>query len=223
MKEIPVLMTTPLVLATLREIYPKTQTRRMVAPQPEWTEPETVWQCGDGHSGPGWYAHNGDYPEEGALHYRCRYGQPGDRLWVRETHFAFGRWETRFSEKKGRDEWHFVDMTLETGHAHLFEAPKGWTKTKRAGATPAWWRRPAIFMPRVACRLVLKVTGVRVERLQAITEADALSEGVGSPITRDCKVPKFARLWDEINGPGSWEENPWVWVVEFKRVEVSHG
>jgi hypothetical protein len=159
----------------------KTQTRRVVKPQPEWTEPATVWQHGDGHSGIGWYASNEDYPEEGALHYRCPYGQPGDTLWIKETFFAWGRWETRFSAKKGRDEWHFIDMTDECGKSYLYAAD-GVSDTqafikRRGGVSPMYWKRPAIFMPRTASRITQEITGVRVERLQDVTEEDAKAEG----------------------------------------------
>lgn len=92
---------------------------------------------------------------------------------------------------------------------------------KYNGGLELW--TPSIHMPRWASRLVLEVTDARVERLQSISEADACAEGMGSPITRDCKVPKFAALWDELNGSGAWEANPWVWAITFKRVEVSHG
>ena len=75
--------------------------------------------------------------------------------------------------------------------------------------------RPSIHMPRWASRITLEITGVRVERLQAISEADAAAEGC------DGKGPlsyHYAQLWESINGPGSWEANPWVWVVEFRRI-----
>ena len=94
---------------------------------------------------------------------------------------------------------------------------------------PARTWRPSIFMPRAASRITLEVTGVRVERLQDISEADAMSEGAPPShpsidrISREYGYPDFprswyAQLWDHINGPGSWEANPWVFVVSFKRV-----
>ncbi|MGU2444377.1 hypothetical protein ACTXHA_28590 [Burkholderia cenocepacia] len=149
------------------------------------------------------------------------YGYAGDRLWVRETHIAYGRWETRYSAKKGRDEWHFVDMTLETGREYRFGGDL--PNAARGSATPTWWRRPSIFMPRAASRTLLEVTGVRVERLQSITDDDAVAEGILPP-GMECIIgtPRdgFRNLWDSLNaahGHG-WDTNPWVWVVEFRRI-----
>lgn len=96
----------------------------------------------------------------------CPYCQAGDRLWVRETFFAFGRWDTRFSAKKGRDEWHFVDITTDSGREYQYPdsfAPVA--SLPREDVTPSWWKRPAIFMPRAASRIVLEIVSVRVERL----------------------------------------------------------
>ena len=171
----------------------------------------------------------------------CPYGQPGDRLWVRETYFAFGRWETRYSYKKGRDSWHFVDMTLECGKAYAYAAdgtPHDFKKgNQRSTITPGWWKRPAIFIPRAGGRIALDITGVRVERLQDISESDAIAEGL-TPVQTDhmrkyapeqtgylgqrigsCCEPRLAyrELWESINGTDSWAANPWVWVIEFKK------
>jgi hypothetical protein len=102
--------------------------------------------------------------------------------------------------------------------------------------------RPSIFMPRWASRITLEVTGVRVERLQDISEADAIAEGVQdvtamvalrdrefrfwrrysgrgvNTLYTDNAIASYASLWTQINGPGSWDSNPWVWVVEFKKL-----
>lgn len=88
-----------------------------------------------------------------------------------------------------------------------------------------------MFMPRWASRIELEITGVRVERLQYISEADALAEGVdfdpgeggffyvpGHGGCSDTAVGSFRKLWNSINGPGAWYLNPWVWVIEYKRV-----
>jgi hypothetical protein len=155
-------------------------------------------------------------------------------VWVRETFFAYGRWETRYSEKKKRDEWHFVDMTPECDRLYQYAAdnPDLPLAMFRDSVTPQWWKRPAIFMPRAASRILLDVTRVRVERLQEISEADARDEGIkdggcvncGDPEPCGCLNPSpdprdaYLGLWEDINGVGAWAGNPWVWVVEFRRV-----
>jgi hypothetical protein len=168
----------------------------------------------------------------------CPYGQPGDRIWVRETFIAYGRWETRFSAKKARDEWHFVDMTAECDRAYQYAAdnPDVPLATGRGGALPGWYTRPAIFMPRAACRILLEIVSVRVERLNDCSEADALAEGIdadelaerqdrydvvcqGSGASARASAQSMYReLWESINGAGSWAANPWVWVINFARV-----
>ncbi|RRA01866.1 hypothetical protein DF054_22595 [Burkholderia cepacia] len=163
---------------------------------------------------------------------RCPYGVPGDQLWVRETHIAYGRWETRYSPKKERDECHFIDMTLETGREYRFGGDL--PNAARGSVTPAWWRRPSIFMPRAAARTLLEVTGVRVERLRHISESDARAEGVmieerhkigyclggDRAADRPPSIRAFRELWDGLNAAAGhgWDANPWVWVVEFKRL-----
>ncbi len=130
--------------------------------------------------------------------WRCPYGQPGDRLWVRETHAL---------NVPGCDD----GVSYRADH----NDPRG-----DGPAHPMEWR-PSIHMKREHSRINLEVTGVRVERVQDITEADARAEGVTAddePRGGAYWVTKFARLWDSINAKRgySWESNPWVWVVEFK-------
>lgn len=226
-REISILFTGPNV--RLIQADQKIQTRRTMKPQPTHVI-----------GGPGVVDSHGKHvprtpatDEVGSSRaIVCPYGQPGDTLWVRETYFAWGRWETRHSEKKGRDEWHFVDMTLECDRAYRYatEGDGLWPMPGRrqlAGATPSWWKRPAIFMPRAACRLTLAVTEVRFEQLQDISEADAQAEGC----SLECMTPTgndsgsaiygpggYLALWESINGAGSWAANPWVWVVSFRRL-----
>ena len=136
----------------------------------------------------------------------CRYGAPGDRLWVRETHYV---------QSAG-----YVDGS---GKLILYKAD---------GEAPTTWT-PSIHMPRWASRITLEITGVRVERLNDISEKDALAEGVSknnqgnywvgefSNCARFGSVSSFHSLWSTIHasdGPNGWAANPWVWVVEFKRV-----
>jgi hypothetical protein len=239
MKERPILFSAPMVRALIDGS--KTQTRRVCKPA-ESAELDYVVGIQDPRDfgqrplevlGSGWF---GD--EEGDVQFCSPYGHPDDRLWVRETFFAFGRWETRYSEKKQRDEWHFIDMTLACDRAYQYAADNPDVPlAKGRGVTPGWWTRPAIFMPRHACRTVLEIVSVRVERLQDISEADCWAEGIDAcdGLLDDMKIfeaakrmgrtfedaaPTYAALWESINGAGSWDANPWVWVIEFRRVQA---
>ncbi len=209
MKERPILFSGPMVRA-LRD-GSKTQTRRVVKPQPTHFNPVGVPRRVVPTGGPSDVI-------------RCPYGQPGDRLAVRETFYAWGRWETRYSAKKGRDEWHFVDMTLECGRSYAYDTDEDTPMivTRRSTVVPLWWRRPAIFMPRAASRITLEITSVRVERLQDISEADAKAEGVALKNSPAAFLTSYVRgfrdLWESINGSSSWTANPWVWVIEFRRL-----
>lgn len=156
---------------------------------------------------------------------------------MRETFLAYGRRETRYSAKKARDEWH-LDMTVECDRRYQYAAdnPDVPLTKGRGGALPGWYTRPAMFMPRAASRTLLEIVSVRVERLNDCSEADALAEGVivdlagghfvDAPAARHVSavggpaVDAYRSLWQQINGAGSWAANPWVRVIEFKRVEA---
>ena len=180
-KEHPILFSAPMVRALLNGS--KTQTRRVVKPTPEWI----------GQSGVLSYRGRVGLP-----HALSPYGQPGDRLWVRETWMDLRGVEGALGGAMYR--------------ATFGNAPEG-----------GKWR-PSIHMPRWASRITLEITSVRVERLQDISEADALEEGITyNDLPNNGLAPRRARtwycsLWEQINGPGSWDANPWVWVIEFKRV-----
>jgi hypothetical protein len=225
MTERPILFSAPMVRALLDGS--KTQTRRVVKDLPPWQITEIVPDAG----GTGKWLPNGPAPSGRGMasgHWRpCPYGQPGDLLWVRETFYAFGRWETRFSERKGRDEWHFVDITTECDRLYQFDT-RHMTPEGNRGAAPGWHKRPSIHMPRAASRILLEIVSVRVQRLGAIGEADARSEGVTIEERHKIgycagellppSIRAFRDLWESISGAGTWDANPWVWVVEFKRV-----
>jgi hypothetical protein len=121
-------------------------------------------------------------------------------------------------------------MTREAGLAYRYGADDGPGADpharREAGAAPAWHKRPALFMPRAASRIVLEIVQVRVERLQEISARDAIAEGilrrgdgfeVADGTARD-PVLAYRAVWARINGAGSWEANPLVWTVEFRRV-----
>jgi transposase len=226
-------MSAPMVRACLDGS--KTQTRRPLRPQPDGYLPEWPPHYDKATGGAMWGSMRSDHG------IACPYGQPGDRLWVKETFFAFGFWEQRWSAEKDRMEWHFVDQTIEKGEQYQFEPPADYKRRKRGGTGIFWWKRPAIFMPRVASRIDLEVTGVCVQRLQECSEVDAVAEGVrvshwakrsmacqgiyectmpdGKTHFNDSAYELYRVLWDQINGAGAWDENSWVWVVEFKRIK----
>jgi len=155
---------------------------------------------------------------------RNRFGQPGDLLWVRETFFAYGRWTTRFNPARQRDEWAFVDMTQACGHTWRYaadEGPGADPQARRdAGAAPCWHKRSALFMPRAASRILLRIVDVRIERLQAIGAADALAEGLVPGTVAD-PVLAYRGIWEGINGAGSWDDDPLVWVVTFVQLPLA--
>lgn len=177
----------------------KTQTRRIMKPQPEecprgghwWPSNvfktmlhvENEMQNGEG----GWGGLVGD---------ACPFGDVGDRIWVRET-FASGL---------------CTKTTLAYRATHKREdLQEGWNETIK-------WT-PAIHMPRWASRILLEITDVRVERLRSMSQDDARAEGVIAASGPMEAGLAFRELWDSIYGPESWRDNPWVWVIEFKRVE----
>ncbi|SPD47506.1 hypothetical protein [Cupriavidus neocaledonicus] len=224
-KERPILFSGAMVRAILDG--KKTQTRRVLN---QATGPSLSVDCNDGGLAELSWLHGpgpGYDVEEAIKHVACPYGKPGDRLWVRETHYAFGRWETRFSPKKGRDEWHFVDLTLDSGREYQFpDTFKPVAMLPRGEITPSWWKRPAIFMPRVAARIVPEVVATSVERLNDCSEADAEAEGIAFlrevPDVDETLTARqlYECLWDSINGAGAWDTNPWVWVIEFTKLET---
>jgi hypothetical protein len=202
-KERPILFSGPMVRAILGGR--KTQTRRIINPQPS----HGVSRC--------LYAKTGwaETDKDGA----CLCNKPvrsywgGERLWVRET------WQRvyevdgeRFTTPLANADRVFYDYAATTD------------------CEPPRWR-PSIHMPRAASRLTLEIKSVRVERLQEISEQDALAEGCPGEncyytpglvnlVTDDGLLPQeqYRELWEEINGPDSWAANPFVWVIEFALV-----
>lgn len=210
-RERPILFSSPMVRAILEG--GKTQTRRIVSDVRgigrvhDFGRSDTVgyeWQMRDRREL--W-----NELRQADLIARCPYGQPGDRLWLRETFMV---------------EPHPSDIGLTREHI-----PRTWDAAVAAAGTVHYaadhgaviradgrrWT-PSIHMPRWASRITLEVTGVRVERLQAISQSDAEAEGVMCDMSARTFRDHFHALWERINGAGSWTANPWVWVIEFERV-----
>lgn len=205
MKERPILFSAPMVRAILSGA--KTQTRRVVPTMVTGGRVEYPGKRDSrGYSRVNWL----DTAEGMATAAQeCRHGKPGDRLWVRETWGALPHMLGGFQRESLR---YRADGEYQNEHG-------------------TWRWRPSIHMPRWASRITLEITDVRVERLQDISEEDAIAEGAlewardalaayaaGNP-TRLSAVGYFWLLWESINGPCSWDANPWVWVIEFKRLE----
>lgn len=194
--ERPILFNTSMVQAILEGR--KTQTRRLV--KNRLTIEQAEFENGN--------RPNVTLSEPSLQHYidnDCPYGQVGDLLWVRETFMDLSGTGVEHRDSEGKlQRYAYATDCLSGSYSDELRKDFGlkWT--------------PSIHMPRSASRILLEITNIRVERLNDISEADCLKEGVGSPILRDCKKPKFMQLWESINGADSWAVNPWVWVVEFK-------
>lgn len=208
MKERPILFSGPMVRALLNGS--KTQTRRIVKNAPAFAGDEANSAAG----------HAGEYFEKLA----CPYGVPSDRLWVKETHRFF-------------DQVWAADAMESAVQYRADNEVRGCVDRKViAKPTPAngdW--KPSIFCTRQASRIDLEITDVRVERLNDISKADAITEGIETgeygfklygelekinQWTKADPVWSYQTLWESINGAGSWALSPWVWVISFRRINA---
>lgn len=204
MKERPVLFSAPMVRAILDGR--KTQTRRVINPQPYIDGMGNFcWNgrnFGQDSNGPCIQAIASPIPSSKTKRVCCPYGKPGDRLWVRET----------FNHD---------------GEKYIYAADLNELGVQKWAAQ---WK-PSIHMPRNASRILLEITGVRVERLQDISECDAKAEGsyvcdyfgrrlLDQSSNQGCYKWGYRSIWESLNGSGSWDLNPFVWVIEFKLLEV---
>ena len=187
----------------------KTQTRRIFKPERMTFDADGRYSTHAMRGGELACTGSGPFIPSNWLHY-CPYGQPGDQLWVREA------WAQPTNLDPGPT-FYRADYPA-CVPSHFENVPP---------AEIIKWK-PSIHMPRWASRITLEITGVRVERLQDISEVDAKAEGC-APAWLDAydhttvhahAQPTYkrgyARLWGEINGDASWDANPWVWIVEFR-------
>lgn len=209
-----ILFTAPMVQGLLDGS--KTQTRRALRNQV--TAPAIMQMAGPGYAEivneygariPGWV---------------CPYGQPGDRLWVRET------W---CPDPEDDGTWAYTQWTGCKG-SPLSDIPKRFQKPEYCIHRASWtgsdlvWR-PSIHMPRWASRILLEITRVRVEGLQGISDADAIAEGIGlnpgaagvpltTPPGETMPRAMYRELWESLYGAESWAADPWLWVIDFRRI-----
>lgn len=246
-KETGLLFQAPMVRALLREVDPKTQTRRIVKPQPvsdpAWTG-GAYWQ----RRAPTITKPVGEAWSIRDMAQVCQYGQPGDRVWVREAWAP----DPPIDDSWASTEWSGCGRRID-GVPERFQHPRFCNYAADWLHGPIRWR-PGIHMPRWASRILLELTEVRVQRLQDISEADADSEGcerldsdredpdwnlcqqcggtrlytsfgpsLGACPDTDCTecdtyVKRYRHLWESIHGLGSWDANPWVWALSFRRI-----
>lgn len=229
MIERPIIFNAPTIPALLAGT--KTQTRRLVKPQPDRPRFGSRHVLALDDEGIELYLHSPMLPRA----IRHRYGKPGDLLWVREA-WRIGAWNEdegtfaidyrdgprrqRVADPGDHDGERFNALWVECCDELAAKGIKPGRDGRyrwAPGESPLRWRA-SLHMPRWASRIALEVTGVRVERLHAISGADAIAEGW--PPDGGDPFAWYRGLWAEIHGPDSWATNPWVWVIDFKRIEA---
>lgn len=210
-KERPILFNGEMVRAILDGR--KTQSRRIIKPQPSIDAMGNFCWNGicfgqDASGVPRTQAIASPLPSSKTKRTHCPFGKPGGRLWVRET-FRYGTFEDCVDCEYG------CSKCPATGRP-IYAAD--FCDLEKIEMGP--WK-PSIHMPRSACRILLEITGVRVERIQDITKADAEAEGFKLPPTESqgdwavCARTNFRSTWQQLYGD-SWDNNDWVWVIDFK-------
>ncbi|PHZ92574.1 hypothetical protein CS912_22710 [Klebsiella variicola] len=188
----------------------KTQTRRPI----KWKQTRFT-EIGEREDGSKWpWSEDAEHAFD--FWHPCPFGSVGDRIWVRET-FQGPLFDFDLMDSYCKDSTPFEKSEFCVYKADGVPAPEFYDADDELHC--CW--RPSIHMPRWASRILLEITGVRVERLKSISDRDALREGCSTAEMKsgDCVADVFARLWASIYGDESWNSNPWVWVIEFKRIE----
>ncbi|HHL3809830.1 TPA: hypothetical protein ACQ7E7_003927, partial [Klebsiella pneumoniae] len=188
----------------------KTQTRRPI----KWKQTRFT-EIGEREDGSKWpWSEDAEHAFD--FWHPCPFGSVGDRIWVRET-FQGPLFDFDLMDSYCKDSTPFEKSEFCVYKADGVPAPEFYDADDELHC--CW--RPSIHMPRWASRILLEITGVRVERLKSISDRDALREGCSTADMKsgDCVADVFARLWASIYGDESWNSNPWVWVIEFKRIE----
>ena len=195
----------------------KTQTRRPI----KWKQTRFT-EIGEREDGSKWpWSEDAEHACD--FWHPCPFGAVGDRIWVRET------WSSDFANYYPNDRvWYAADNNRQLD-IDMVDGVRGIYSPESDVHVPFRWH-PSIHMPRWASRILLEITDVRVERLNAISQADAIAEGAPPShpsidcVSQEYGFPDFSRswfgqTWQHIYGEESWDANPWVWVIKFKRIE----
>ena len=225
MKEIPILYSSEMIRAKLAGR--KTVTRRLV--KIKYLANSEIGSIHPDGAGTGWVAWSPRpvsaeetkrcYP--GAEGFKCPYGQPGDVHWIKENHFQYGFWIEAEGEytQSGLPKLRFIPVTNDV---KFVENPPEEIKrlNRKDLSTPGWYSRSSLFLPKYASRIWERVINVKPERLHDITEEYAKREGA-TPEHHDSYIGAFMKIWREINGPESWEANPWVWRIQTETLSTT--
>ena len=221
MKETGLMFKAPLVRAILSG--QKTQTRRVIKPQPDASHSGApYWNIG-GYRASWCRSLEDGGPLVPANPLSCPFGRPGDRIYVRETWDPDPPCDGTWSYTQ----WAGCRQGQIEGVPERFRTPEHCNYEASWQGGPMAWT-PSIHMPKWAARIWLEITGVRVERLHDISESDALAEGISAESIKGLSRAGFKRpaginfrdLWTGLGG--DWDANPWVWAIDFKRVQPAH-
>lgn len=230
-KERPILYSTPMAQAKVERR--KTHTRRILKEQPD-NDCYYQMELGFLESTYGVLINYNGGDNDPFV--PCPYGKPGDILWGKEQHYDYGHWHyTGETTKTGKRKKEFTSL-VDSSQIRFYENPPDVTLSNKTLSMPGWFKRNSLFMPYRYARIYDRITEIRVERLQDISEEDAIAEGIDiflqcrtddnlcffypdrdiplSGIDNGClSVDVYKSLWESINGPGSWDLNPFCWVI----------
>lgn len=231
-KEHPILFSTSMVQAILEGR--KTMTRRVVKNNKlniyidDFSFGKTAFTPENHVSVRGKWIDENKEERYGESFIKYPFGSKGDKLWVKELHYRYGKWNKNGTTKTGKQKWIFKPDNFFTAVMYFDLQPA--VIEKNSYRKTGWYKRNSLFMPKEACRVFLEITNIKVERLQEISEEDAIKEGIRTGLTEGYRmtydymrkefvlydpIGSYKSLWQSIHGEGSWQKNEWVWVIEF--------
>lgn len=242
MKEHPLLFSPPMVVAIQQGL--KTQTRRILKFSSSIKEHD-LWILNGGlydaslDEGEWGTCQDFETPDKQWMNYSKINLMVGDTIWVKEAHYRYGHWQEDGKTESGKQKWRFIPITDFPSVKYLEDPPDNIMKNSYRGL--GWYKRNSLFMPRELARIFLEITNIRVERIKEISVRDCEAEGIEKLnqslaqilmegiLFRDYGAHKqmfneglickesFKSLWFKINGRESWNANPFVWAIDFKK------